>query len=65
MTFRKFENYLLKTGYFARARKLRGVALKCRHGNAIFTKMNLLQNRILLLYINGNNHDNTFTLTSI
>ena len=48
----------LKVAPFVRAQKLRLVALKYRYGNTIFTKMNLLQNRILLLYINVNNNDN-------
>ena len=60
MAFRKFKKYLLKVASFVSVQKLRRVALKCRHRNTIFTKMNLLQNPILLLYINGNNQDNTW-----
>ena len=50
---RKFEKkkYLSTVAPFVRAQKLRGVALKRRHGNIIFTKMNLLQNRIFFNYI--------------
>ena len=43
MTFIKINKYLLKVCHFARAQELRGVALKFRHGNTIFTKMNCLK----------------------
>ena len=40
---KKKDIYLSTVAPLVRAQKLRGVALKRRHGNIIFTKMNLLQ----------------------
>ena len=45
--FWKIQKDLLKVGPFIRAQKLRGVVIKCRQGNTIFTKMNLLQNVLI------------------
>ena len=51
MNVSKFSKYVLKVHSFERAQKLKGIAVKSRHGNILFTKMSCLLHAVCSLSI--------------